>query len=234
VVSNFHTQELSSFFSKNQRPLISNLYNEHMVGVDAFDQHVFKHNISRKVNKWPIRIIESCITFALANAKAAYCVQNNINCVYYSLKQFYLDILREHYPKVYKISQIKLEFKSLSPNYKTCIWKNCKKKSKIFCNNENCQKLACKDHMIDLCCECYNNNPTDIITSRDCIKRPPRICRIFAFCKVNTRIVCGSKSCARYVCENHRHPICIDCCIMHLSSETINYSEKIKLRKKFA
>ena len=80
VVSNFHTNELSSNFCKDRRPLISKLYNSHMVGVDAYDQHVFAHTISRKVNRWPIRIIETCISFALVNARAAYCVKNKIDC----------------------------------------------------------------------------------------------------------------------------------------------------------
>ena len=204
-----------------------------MVGVDAFDQHVFKHTISRKVAKWPIRIIESCITFALANARAAFCVENKIDFTKYSLKKFYLEILRLHYPKIYKISKISLDFKVKSLKYTRCIWKNCSKKSKTFCDNKNCRKLACKDHMMTLCCKCFSNNPTDISTRPDNIKHPSRICKIFDFCKVESRILCASESCRSYACANHRNPICLDCSLMHLSSVSSNYSEKVIPKKNF-
>ena len=92
-----------------------------MVGVDAFDQHAFAHTISRKVNRWHVRIIESCFTFALVNARAAHCVKKNVDCAKYSMKQFYLDILQQHYPSVYKISKIKLEFKPQQLKYTKCI-----------------------------------------------------------------------------------------------------------------
>ena len=129
---------------------------------------------------------------------------------------------------------IKLEIKSLSPRYLHCSWKNCKKQSKIICNNQNCKKLACKDHMLDLCWICYNNNnPTDITPTipRKIITRPQKYCEIISSCGERSRIICCSPSCARYVCEDHRHPICADCCIKHISSGNTNYLEKTKFRK---
>ena len=233
IIANFHTSELSSTFSKKHRPQISVLYNEHMVGVDAFDQHVFAHTISRKVNKWPIRIIESCITFGLTNARAAYCIKNNIDFTKYSMKKFFLDILREHYPPVYRISKIKLEFWVLSPKYQRCIWTNCKKNTKTFCNNENCNKLACQDHMVILCCECFNSDPKNIITQIDCRKNSNTLCKIKNFCTVKSTVLCANESCRRFACANHRHNICKDCCIMQISSVSANYSEKVIPKKKF-
>jgi hypothetical protein len=230
VIANFHTNEISSTFTKHQRPLISKLYNDHMVGVDAFDQHVFAHTVSRKVDKWPVRIIESCFTFALVNARAAHCVKMNIDYTKYSMKKFYLDIIRLHYPPVYKISGVKLEFKAQAQKYNQCHWEKCKKTSKSFCNNEKCQKLACKDHMAILCCQCFGKK-NDIILNPEHKQIPSRICKIITFCKVLSRVLCASKSCKRVVCANHRHLICYDCCIMHLSSAHSNYSEKIISKK---
>ena len=173
-------------------------------------------------------------TFALVNARAAYCVKNNIDFKKYSMRQFYLDLLRSHYPPVYKITEIKLQFKVNETKYNRCIWKNCKKNSKIICNNNNCTKRACKDHMQILCCECFCINPSDILTKPDHKINPGRICKIKTFCKVKCRVICASASCARYACADHRNPICLDCCIMKLFSGNSNYSEKIVPRKKFA
>ena len=100
--------------------------------------------------------------FALVNARAAYCVKNKIDCANYSMSKFYLDILQQNYPPVFKISKIKLEFKCQALKYTQCIWKNCKKTSKTVCNNENCRKLACKDHMAILCSKCFTSSATDI------------------------------------------------------------------------
>ena len=179
-----------------------------MVGVDAYDQHVFSHTISRKVDRWPIRIIESCLTFGLVNARAAYCIKNNIDFTKFSIKQFYLEILRAHYPPVSKISKIKLGFKAKSTIYKHCVWKNCKQKTNNFCDNENCRKLACKQHMMILCCECFSSDPSDIITIPDHNKNPARMCKIKNFCKICSRVLCASASCARNACADHRNPIC--------------------------
>ena len=199
-----------------------------MVGVDAFVQQVFSYTMSRKVKKWPIRIVESCISYGLGNARAAFCVRNKLDFTKYSMKEFYLDILREHYPPVFKISTVKLELKVQSPTYRKCIWTNCKKTTKILCNNQNCQKLACRDHMVILCSECYNHSTKDIITKTDRQKNLNSVvCKIKKFCKVKSTVTCASKSCGRVACANHRHFICLDCCCMHLSSVLSNYSEKI-------
>ena len=145
---------------------------------------------------------------------------------------FYLDLLKQHYPSVIKLNRIQLEFKAPSVTAKKCPWDNCKKRSKNFCHNENCQKLVCRDHMLNLCCECFNKNPQDLLTFCDGIKNTSRICQIKTFCRVSSKLVCASRACGRFSCANHRHPICIDCASMKVLSKNHNYSVSIIPRKR--
>ena len=204
-----------------------------MVGVDSYDQTVFNYTPSRITDRWPIRIIESCIAFGLTNARAAYCVKNNINFKTYSMKQFFLDILRINYRPVFRISKIKLEFKAPFAKYKRCVWNKCKKTTKMICHNEKCDKLACPDHSVELCCECYNLNDKEIKLTRDGVTNRTKVCAIQSFCIVKSRIFCANKKCSRTACKNHRHPLCRDFASMHLASNNTNYSVAVNPPKKF-
>ena len=64
----------------------------------------------------------------------------------YSIKTFYVEILKEAYEPLHIIRTIVVEIKPKIPKYKLCSWNHCYKTVNTICANQLCQKLPCPSH----------------------------------------------------------------------------------------
>ena len=230
-ISNFHTSELSR--NCPNRPRISTIYNTIMCGVDLFDRVAFYHTLSRKTLKWTVRVIENVIGFGLTNARAAYCLQNFICMKNYTIKAFYVDILKQAYETIHIIRSISVTIKQKLPKFKTCNWNECFKTVHTICSNHLCEKLACPSHSCLVCRQCYSN---PLLATKFTIRKnvptspKPRQCHV---CKKYTRIVCSVMECQQFVCQTHRAKLCFACCFQTTSASGNNFSIKMNFNKPF-
>ena len=223
-ISNFHCGEFSKFV--DERPIISLLYNSHMIGVDLFDKVAFYYSISRKTYRWPIRVIENVVGFALTNSRAAYSVHNFVNMTKYTMRHFFLDILRQKYKKVEILRSINIEHKVNRPKPKTCFFQDCKNRSHIPCSNKDCEKITCLNHSNFICLKCCQNPKlnTELTICKN-IKSSLQQKKCNFFCKKRCKTICSV--CFNFYCTDHRFKFCYGCCY-GTSSGLGNYSVPFK------
>ena len=208
-LSNFHTGEMPQFCTK--RPLISEIYNRLMGGVDSFDRVSGDYAISRKTTRWTVRLIEMVLGFLITNSRSAYCVANKLNHRTYVQKHFFMDILKSALPSVIPVTKICFEQKSKFAKQKRCNWTKCKKTTTEPCSNKLCVLVACTSHSVLLCKDCSNNpelsqtltvrkNNVPCLTDRKCL-----------FCHKKSKITCSVVECQKRVCVQHRAKVCSNC-----------------------
>jgi hypothetical protein len=192
-------------------------------------------NKAPKTKRWTVRLIETIATFLAINARTSFCVQNHTKMKSYSQLNFYRDLLKKKYPKistVYKISIV-----AQKPNFellKSCNWTkpiNCKKKSKIPCMNQACEKVACASHSTAICFDCtqlsdFTHKNISIYPIRTDTKK---LCN-FIYCRNRSNKQCAMLECKKITCGTHEFKLCHDCISCVVSTKTC-LSRKMKDKK---
>jgi hypothetical protein len=116
------------------------------------------------------------------------------------------------------VTKIKYEFKLSLSSRKRCVWDSCKKLTTTYCNNDGCEKYACRDHLLNICTFCFYDNVLKHanIKQTNQYDNIQRRC-IVVKCSKNTKISCAC--CSQKFCQIHRSNLCVDCSNIHSNSD---------------
>ena len=195
-----------------------------MPGVDLFDKMAFKYDVSRKCRNYTIRVIENVVSFSLTNARAAFCLKNKLDMRKYTVKKFFMDVLRQAYKPLDIIPKISLEIKGLI-KLTTCNVKQCKSRTKIPCANLKCKKIACESHSSLICLNCITHRIQPFTPNKNIKKTKSR--RKCFCCTTFTNLNC--EECGLFACTCHNYKIC-DMCIFSGRAGVPNFNVHVPIK----
>ena len=163
-LSNFHTKTFSYVL---KAPPLIRIYHNCFVGqTDPTLANISRHFRPRKAEKWALYCIEAVVSYTINNARVAFALKNptRVPCLdEYTIKHFFMDILKEHFPPIKSISRHEL---NIQPAHIERLREKCSGKHATY-YNKRCWKKGCKGRGVDICrnrgCDravgsIYNNN----------------------------------------------------------------------------
>ena len=193
------------------------------------------HNPTPKTNPWTVCLIEAIAGFLAINGRTIFCIKNDKDMKLYSQLDFYIDLLKEKYPKILTISKISIVARKRNyESTKNCNWtkpSNCRNKTKTPCMNQVCEKIACLSHSTTICFDC--TQLTDLAEQNILINpgrnEKPKKCH-FLNCGTRATKQCAILECKKITCRTHEFKLCHDCISCLISTKTC-LSRKIKDKK---
>ena len=164
---------------ENKKPEMIMHYNKTKGGTDTFDQLCHAFSVSRRTNRWPVRIFFGMLDQAIVNARillaCKYKNEGNTTKVtaQYCLEKVYMHLVKDHLAERYTIPTLRhdiklgikeildLDTEPLAENdlqvYKkkvrcTICQRSSDKKTRQGCSS--CQRQMCSEHRSTLCSEC--------------------------------------------------------------------------------
>lgn len=169
----------SSEVDQNGKPAIIAHYNATKGGTDLFDQLCHSYTVSRRTNRWPVRVFFGMLDQAAVNARILLkCKLANGNdhkkvTAQYCLERIYLHLARDHLSEKYTICSLREELRvgiagilSVSKDtsstlelmtfekYHRCGLCKRNKDSKTKSGCPSCKRPMCAKHRSPLCIDC--------------------------------------------------------------------------------